>query len=499
MCLNKLSRNVRVVFWMLYALLFCYYGSYFSFIHCIPMSYDSFVYSIVDNGWREGLMPYRDSFNQRGPLIFLLFKSFGLIFLLEWVTLFISMAFSYKIAVLFVSTRKAFFISLLLVVFLCNHPCYGRGAYPSEFLLPFQLISLYSLIRLRQGSGSATVTGIIFGLSMGMAFLLKFNLTVFWFIPCIYVFILVRKEGETLHLAAGLISAAVVTVASLLLYFHLHGMLGDFYQGYLLFNARYGGVGDSLGTLIGNYAQWIKREIMHPNIFLWVAGVTGIGFSRLPKTDKLAFASTFVLTCLSVQGNGRCASCHDDHTLIPFALAGYILMAEMVNPRIVIKRRFRTSFFLISIVFLAVYSVRQCIKFGLPEKEELLSKSFHVNTGILEGTCVAIGSNAVWFYHANKLIPPVRTFIICASDASMGEKEKMKQFEEIRRRDVDCIVVTEGYFNKMGGERPFQQAMRALLREKYYLTALVKADERVLDGLGNMVSICIYRRIPREL
>ena len=70
---------------------------------------------------------------------------------------------------------------------------------------------------------------------------------------------------------------------------------------------------------------------MDPNIFMWVAGVVGIGFSRLPKADKLAFASAFLLTCLGVQGNGRCAFCHYDHTLIPFGLAGCILVAGMVD------------------------------------------------------------------------------------------------------------------------------------------------------------------------
>ena len=113
---NKLNGAVRVAFWMLYALLFCYYGSCLSSLYSIPMSYDPIIYGIVGNGWMEGLMPYRDLFDQKGPLIFLiygisflLFKSFWLVFLLEGAAIFVSMVFSYKIAVLFISARKAFF------------------------------------------------------------------------------------------------------------------------------------------------------------------------------------------------------------------------------------------------------------------------------------------------------------------------------------------------------------------------------------------------------
>lgn len=65
---NKLNGAVRVAFWMLYALLFCYYGSCLSSLYSIPMSYDPIIYGIVGNGWMEGLMPYRDLFDQKGRI-----------------------------------------------------------------------------------------------------------------------------------------------------------------------------------------------------------------------------------------------------------------------------------------------------------------------------------------------------------------------------------------------------------------------------------------------
>ena len=49
---NKLNGAVRVAFWMLYALLFCYYGSSLSSLYSIPMSYDPIIYGIVGNGWK---------------------------------------------------------------------------------------------------------------------------------------------------------------------------------------------------------------------------------------------------------------------------------------------------------------------------------------------------------------------------------------------------------------------------------------------------------------
>ena len=50
---------------------FVNYGSCLSSLYSIPMSYDPIIYGIVGNGWMEGLMPYRDLFDQKGPLIIL--------------------------------------------------------------------------------------------------------------------------------------------------------------------------------------------------------------------------------------------------------------------------------------------------------------------------------------------------------------------------------------------------------------------------------------------
>lgn len=61
-------------------------------------------------------------------------------------TIFVSMAFSYKIDVLFVSAKKAFFIFLLLVLLLCSFPYYGEN-----IRLPFILQHVAEWMKCRIG------------------------------------------------------------------------------------------------------------------------------------------------------------------------------------------------------------------------------------------------------------------------------------------------------------------------------------------------------------
>lgn len=64
MWLNKLGGGVCIAFWILYALLSCYF--LISFLNFNKLWYDYLRYY---GQWMEGLMPCRDLFDQKGPLI----------------------------------------------------------------------------------------------------------------------------------------------------------------------------------------------------------------------------------------------------------------------------------------------------------------------------------------------------------------------------------------------------------------------------------------------
>ncbi len=95
----------------------------------------------------EGQVPYLDTFDHKGLLIYiinyigyLISPNRGLWFL-ELLFMFVSVLFSYKIARKFVS--KPLSLLITLIAFASLYVYFGAGNYVEEYALPFQLVALY--------------------------------------------------------------------------------------------------------------------------------------------------------------------------------------------------------------------------------------------------------------------------------------------------------------------------------------------------------------------
>ena len=166
-----------IAWWSIFSFLICYYSSYVSPYYEIPVSCDPIIYHLMGRGMMEGLMPYRDLFDQKGPFIFLIYGfsytlcgSYWLVFVLEGFAVTASMIFCYKAALLFVSGKKAFIVSLLILYSMCSFHYYAGGGHPSEFILPFQFAAIYGVCRLYRDPDRFVRTGVVFGAGIGMAF-----------------------------------------------------------------------------------------------------------------------------------------------------------------------------------------------------------------------------------------------------------------------------------------------------------------------------------------
>lgn len=148
MVCRSVHDGIRFILWVIVAFLICYYSSYVSPYYEIPRDGDAIIYSLMGRGMVEGLVPYRDLFDQKGPLIFLiygfsyaLYGSYWLVFVLEVFAVIVSMAFCYKAALLFVSRRKP--LSCLFWSFI---PCVISTVMGEGGILP-GLFCLSSLLR----------------------------------------------------------------------------------------------------------------------------------------------------------------------------------------------------------------------------------------------------------------------------------------------------------------------------------------------------------------
>ena len=188
--------------------------------------HDSAIYRVVGRGWFQGLIPYRDLFEQKGPIVFLVYAfaewislRYGL-FILEVFTLFISSFLCYLIAREIAGTRAAICGTLIMLVYLMA--VFGDGATVGEFNLPCLMLSTYMIVKyynriditIEHPPIYAFVHGCTFAVSLGMR--VTNSLALCCFVFSIVLLLFFKKKYKNLFInAVSFSGGGVVLIRSL--------------------------------------------------------------------------------------------------------------------------------------------------------------------------------------------------------------------------------------------------------------------------------------------
>ncbi len=142
--------------------------------------YDSSWYSMMGRAITQGMVPYRDYFDLKGPVFFFIeaigqafIKGRNGIFLIECVAAGVSCIFIWKTCLLYIKKWQACII-LLLTALVAISPFWG-GNTCEEYMLPFNYACIYLTLKyLKDGYYDEYSTpAIVFGLSFGIMLLSK--------------------------------------------------------------------------------------------------------------------------------------------------------------------------------------------------------------------------------------------------------------------------------------------------------------------------------------
>ena len=208
---------------------------------------DSSVFRYVAKVILRGGMPYRDTFDHKGPLIYLL-NAFGMtvnkhigVWMIELLFIYGILLFAYKIAKLLDCNN----IHCMIVVFLSMlslSTFFEGGNYTEEYACLFIMVSLYIFLKYFKEGETTTKSLFFCGFSFGAVCLLKLNMIALWITMCIGVlfFSLMRKEGFNLirYILLFFSGAATIILPVLLWLFINHAFI-PFIEDYLLFNSKY--------------------------------------------------------------------------------------------------------------------------------------------------------------------------------------------------------------------------------------------------------------------
>ncbi|WP_163273379.1 glycosyltransferase family 39 protein [Dysgonomonas sp. 511] len=312
---------------------------------------DPNIYFSIGKGMFNGKVIYKDLFDHKGPLIFLIYglgylishTTFWGVYIFESLFLFVNLLFAYKIAKLFLDKDKSLLVSLLyLFFFLCRTK---QGGSADELITPCLMVSLYYTLRYctnRQKSESRLNRHFaIHGVMFGIVFFVKLSICTFWppllAIPVLYLL----KEHKykkllsaSLFFVYGFLLVAIPVVA----YFVCNSAFNDFKFAYFEFNSLYASA--SMGLHFDAFANIVARfllRLISPDFYVYMLllSMAFLLFSKKYICDilpKVCILLSFVLVYIIVT-SGPFDMDYYYITLSVFSIIGFIHIIGLADSK----------------------------------------------------------------------------------------------------------------------------------------------------------------------
>ena len=207
---------------------------------------DANCFFTLGRGILHGLVPYRDLYEQKGPLLYFIYalvallseKSFIGAWIIELITASLFAVYSWKIIKLFTEPSK--YMLALIPLFLgitYSNGMFNFGGNAEEFCFPLLSIALYFGLRAiiygdRFPKNTETY---ICGLITGILFWIKFTFIGFMAGFCLYLIVVAIRKKDIKKLFALIwrfLAAFIVVSIPILIYFGVTGSLKDLWESY---------------------------------------------------------------------------------------------------------------------------------------------------------------------------------------------------------------------------------------------------------------------------
>lgn len=362
--MKLIKKNYKIIcFCLLISIIVLLFTSCNSPLYPYNFAPDVNIYFTIGRGWLNGLIPYKDLFDQKGPLVYFIFMiaaiisqtSFIGIYILEVLSMTIFLFYAHKTICLFIDKKNSLFILPILSTLICTTYAFTSGSTAEEFTLPLFMISIYYLIRYFKEEDLSYKHYFINGLIAGLIFTIKFNLIFFWFgfMAFIFIDLIIKKEIKKAF-KAGLIFVAGMLIPFILfnIYFLIVGGIKDFYYAYFYFNLfTYGNTMSIFAKFQTSINNFIYNCLTNGLIILTLY-ITFLCFIQNMEIKTKYKAAFYIIFILSIFGVFFGSNYH--YYIIPlfcFLLFGLIAICKIAKP--IIKKIFaKKIIFTITLVLL---------------------------------------------------------------------------------------------------------------------------------------------------
>ena len=243
-----------------YAFIYCVFISFIfllifsissSPLYTFPFTHDSGIFQIIGKEWMNGLVPYRDIWDNKGPLLYfanglgylMTGNKIG-IFIIQHINLSIAIFILFRLFRLEFSFYKSLFFSSFILIWLSN-TIYNNSV--GEYILIPLNLSYYFLYKWLKSFTISKANhpysySIVYGITLGFGFLLRLTdvLTLFMTLIVISIYILSFRQWANWVINFLIcLSSFIISIIPFIIYFFTKGAFDDFWYATISHNFEY--------------------------------------------------------------------------------------------------------------------------------------------------------------------------------------------------------------------------------------------------------------------
>lgn len=432
----------KKIYFSIISLLFLLITSKQSILYPINDWCDSNVFFTVGKSWMNGIVPYKVLFEQKGPILFLIYglgylisnKTFIGCFIIEIFFFTLTIYYSYKIINKYFCSNKSYYILMLYIFLMVISQAFYGGGSAEEYCMFFITYNMYLFIKYIKKEEIKIPQFFLNGLFCSIVFLIKFNLTSFWigyFIIIIIDCIKNKKYKPLVFFCIGFLIPLFLAI----IYFYCNTALYEFIDVYFIKNIfEYSNSSSSININNGITNLFVNNIMYDPIlIFLLIFYLIYIFMFIKNKKEKKYFLLIFIFPFLAIAS----FEVWFEYYFLPFCI--FILMSiiwlfSLINFSIKInKYLYITTIFILTLLF---GKNTYMIKYN---KEDFIQYKFaNIINKYEDKTILNYGFIDTGFYLATNTMPNVRFFHTMNFDNY--EEMNNEQLEYIKTKKTNFII-----------------------------------------------------------
>lgn len=487
-------------------ILFCFVISFVCLSVCSKNSFlypfndwvDENAFFTIGRGWLQGMVPYRDLIDQKGPLLYFIFvvaslisyDSFAGAFIIEIFSMTICLYYATKVIELYLDRKFSYLILPLFASIMVSCLFFVHGGSAEEFCFPLLMVTLYKFLLYFKEKCISNRDLFWIGLTAGCIFMIKYTLIGFWFafMFCIFIDLVKKKKYKKsiiscLWFLLGMFIPIIVFVG----YFWAVHSLKEFVDIYVLFNKNNYDVNfgliDRFKNLVQIFLRMLKINFVIFNLI--DVGILYFVFSKKLLHDMWSKLSILIFVCCGVFTvyYGCKEFTYYFLIFIPLCLFGFIALGMQIDKLFNSKIKYGLAIIVVLILssyfvlksnnlYYMKYNQKDLVQYKFADIIKSNGGKTLLNYGFLDGG----------FYLTSNILPSTKYFMLLNADIPEMEAELTKK---IGHRKFDYIVVRsyEGF-----------EPTTDVIRENYELVA---TDENVFEGRNFVYDL--YQKKEGEL